>query len=139
MLGREGKASKSAGKGAKGANGKDLQAELTMELRQLRRLVREVGESFILRREGEIETLIEQLETLPAGKVKGTAPEWLRALRHLNVKPAKGRLRDVKDIDHLIGALMDGLNDAQEKGKAPTHSKKKTGAGVISHPPEGVE
>ncbi len=139
MLGREGKASKGAGKGDKGANGKDLQAELTMELRQLRRLVREAGESFILRREGEIETLIEQLETLPAGKIKGTAPEWLRALRHLKVKPAKGRLRDVKDIDHLIGALMDGLNDAQEKVKAPARPKAKAGAGVMSRPPESVE
>ncbi len=139
MLGREGKASKGAGKGDKGSNGKDLKAELTAELRQLRRLLREVGEGFILRREGEIETLIEQLETLPAGKVKGTAPEWLRALRHLKVKPVKGRLRDVKDIDHLIGAFMDGLNDAQEKGKTPARSKAKVGAGVISHPPEGVE
>ena len=139
MSGKEGKTSKDAGKSAKGTDGKDIQAELTAGLRQLRRLVREVGESFILRREGEIETLIEQLGTLPAGRIKGTAPEWLRALRHLNVKPAKGRLRDVKDMDHLIGTFMDGLNDAQEKGRTPPRSKVKAGAVVMPHQPEGVE
>ncbi|GFE57919.1 hypothetical protein [Geobacter sp. AOG1] len=133
MLGREGKGRKDSGKADKGANGKELQAELTAELRQLRRLVRDIGESFILRREGEIETLIAYLAALPAGRVRAEAPAWLRMVRQLKVKPAKGRLKDVKDMDRLIGELMDVLIDAQEKGKAS--APRKSGETMVASPP----
>jgi hypothetical protein len=133
MLGKEGKGRKDTGKRGKGTNGKDLQADLTAELRQLRRLVRDIGESFILRREGEIETLIAYLTTLPAGRVKVEAPAWLRMVRHLKVKPAKGRLKDIKDVDRLIGELMDALVEAQNKVKSPA-SRKSGGETVpVSH------
>jgi hypothetical protein len=133
VLGKEGKSQRGTVKSGKGSNGKDLQTELAMELRQLRRLVRDVGESFIMRREGEIETLVEYLTTLPAGKVKSAAPAWLRMVRNLKVKPAKGRLKDVKDMDRLIGELMDALIIAQEKkGKAPA-LKKSAGKAMSSH------
>ncbi|HYR02017.1 MAG TPA: hypothetical protein VES58_01635, partial [Syntrophobacteria bacterium] len=99
----------------------------------LRRLVRDVGESFIMRREGEIETLIEYLTTLPAGKVKSAAPAWLHMVRHLKVKPAKGRLKDVKDMDRLIGELMAALIEAQEKGKTPVRRKSKGKELPVSH------
>jgi len=133
VLGKEGKGQRGTVKSGKGSNGKDLQAELTTELRQLRRLVRDVGESFIMRREGEIETLIEYLTTLPAGKVKTEAPVLLRMVRHLKVKPAKGRLKDVKDMDRLIGELMDALIEAQEKGKSPALKKTTGKAMPASH------
>lgn len=133
MLGKEGKGRKDTGKGGKGTNGKDLQADLTAELRQLRRLVRDIGESFILRREGEIETLIASLTALPAGRVKADAPAWLRMVRHLKVKPAKGRLKDVKDVDRLIGELMDALIDAQDKVKSPVLRKSRDVTVPASH------
>lgn len=133
MLGKEGKGRKDTGKRGKGANGKDLQVELTAELRQLRRLVRDIGESFILRREGEIETLIAYLTALPAGRVKVEAPAWLRMVRHLKVKPAKGRLKDVKDMDRLIGELMDALIDAQDKVQSPVPRKSGKVTVPVSH------
>ncbi|HYR03285.1 MAG TPA: hypothetical protein VES58_08075 [Syntrophobacteria bacterium] len=139
MLGKEGKGRRETVKSGKRANGKDLQAELTAELRQLRSLVRDVGESFILRREGEIETLIDYLLALPAGKVKAEAPVLLRMVRNLKVKPAKGRLKDVKDMDRLIGALMEALIEGQEKRKAPALKKSTGKAMPESHSLKAVE
>lgn len=104
------------GNGGKGS-GTDLREELTAELKHLRGAVRDVGEGFILRREGEIETLVACLSALPAGKLRAKAPEWLRLLSHLKLKPHKGRLKDLKEIDRMIELLMDGLMELHEGGK----------------------
>ncbi|WP_298273320.1 hypothetical protein [Geobacter sp.] len=102
-----------------GANGEDLLRELEQELKHLRAVVREAGENFILRREGEIETIISYLASLPRKSVREEVPEWLRELHRLKLKPAKGRLRDLKEIDRIIECLTDGVIDAQKTpGKA---------------------
>jgi len=115
--------------------GKDalLLEELSDQLKHLRRLVREVGESFILRREGEIETLLAYFEALPKAKLKSQGPAWLRQISHLKLKPKKGRLKDLKEIDKSIDELLDGVIAAQEpskkKGKIkPGASAAKPGA-----------
>jgi hypothetical protein len=88
--------------------------ELAGELRHLRASVREVGESFILRMEGEIETLISHLAAVPTTLLKRESSAWLREIRDLKLKPAKGRLKDLKGIDGLIEALTNQVINAQD-------------------------
>lgn len=90
-----------------------LNDELVCELRLLRTLVREVGESFILRREGEIEAILTHIEGMPRRTVRREAPEMLRQLHRLKLKPRKGRLRDLKDISRLVDEFMDALVELQ--------------------------
>src|SRR5689334_12801335 len=91
-----------------------IMEELVAELRHLRGAVREVGEGFILRREGEIEAVISQLETVPTPLLKRESPGWLHEIRGLKLKPAKGRLKDLKEIDELIAAVTDQVITAQD-------------------------
>jgi hypothetical protein len=90
------------------------QEELGRELRHLRGLVREAGESFILRREGEIEAIIGHLSAVPPSVLRAQAPEWLRKIHSLRLKPAKGRLKDLKGIDALVEELAERVISAQE-------------------------
>ncbi|BDV44084.1 hypothetical protein GURASL_30070 [Geotalea uraniireducens] len=105
----------SDGERSSGGKTEDLYNEVACELKLLRSVVREIGESFILRREGEIETLLGCLETLPRKRVRDAAPEWLRELHRLKVKPHKGRLRDLKELDRLVGELMEQFMELQQE------------------------
>jgi hypothetical protein len=104
-------------KGKLEGNTEAVREELGRELRHLRALVREVGESFILRREGEIEALISNLATVPPAALRSEAAAWVRGLRGLKLKPAKGRLKDLKGIDDLIKDLAERVTSAQEGSK----------------------
>lgn len=108
-----------ANKPKKPAKNGELQEELTRELKHLRTVVREVGESFILRREGEVESLIANLAGVPPGKLRTAANDLLRELHNLKLKPGKGRLKDLKEIDRLIAVLADRIMTAQDGGKSP--------------------
>lgn len=99
-----------------GGNGA-AREELVRELKHLREVVRDVGESFILRREGEIETIISHLAAVPAGKLRSEIPGWLREIHGLRTKPDKGRLKDLKGIDRLIEDLAEQVVSAQDRGK----------------------
>ncbi len=98
------------------------QEELVGELRHLRGAIREVGGNFVLRSEGEIETVISQLETIPTVLLKRESGSWLHEIRDLKLKPSKGRLRDLKGIDRLIDGLADKIISLQD-------GKKGTGNG----------
>ncbi len=101
-----------------------VREELVRELKHLRGVVREVGESFILRREGEIETIIGHLAAIPAAPLKAEAPDWLHDIRELKLKPAKGRLKDLKEIDELIEELADQVMSAQVEKKDHRRARK---------------
>jgi hypothetical protein len=101
-------------KGTKRATNGAVLEELTQELKHLRGLVRETGEQFILRREGEIETIISNLAAVPAGKVRSEAPGLLHEIRSLRLKPAKGRLKDLKGLEEVIEELADRVISAQK-------------------------
>jgi len=103
--------------------------ELGRELKHLRALVREVGEQFILRREGDIEAIIANLSAVPSRKLRVVAPDLLHDIRGLKVKPAKGRLKDVKGIDKLIDLICDRISTAQEERKRPGKKSGKNDAG----------
>ncbi|HEX8959941.1 MAG TPA: hypothetical protein VF775_00050 [Geobacteraceae bacterium] len=99
------------------ASRESVMEELVAELRHFRGAVREVGESFILRREGEIEAVISSLETVPTALLKRESAGWLHEIRGVKLKPAKGRLKDLKVIDELIEALTDQVIAAQDGKK----------------------
>jgi hypothetical protein len=103
---------------------KAVRDELVRELKHLRGTVREVGESFILRREGEIETIIGHLAAITAAPLKAEAPGWIHDIRELKLKPAKGRLKDLKEIDALIEELADQVMSAQVGDKDHGRARK---------------
>jgi hypothetical protein len=102
----------------------DLLEELELEMRHLRALVREVGEQIILRHEGAIETIISNLKSVPQGRLKAGMPEWLQHIRGLRLKPAKGRLKDLKGIVALIEELTELVICAQEESKECSNKHK---------------
>lgn len=114
-------------KPVKATTSEDLSHEMSSELRTLRYLVRDTAEGFILRKEGEIETLLANLLVLPPAKLRAVATPWLRKLRDLKLKPAKGRLKDLKKIDELLHELLNYLIEAEgvaEGRKAPSGGKE---------------
>lgn len=100
----------------------DVRQELLNELHSLRATVRDIGECFILRKEGEIEALTGYLLTIPAGKLRIIAKTWLRESRGLNVKPAKGRMRDLKKLDKLLGDLLNSIIEIDHEAISPKTS-----------------
>ena len=97
--------------------------ELVQEFKHLRTLMRDAAERFILHREGDIETIISHLEDLPPRVLKTSTPGWMKELHGLKVKPAKGRIKDLKGIDRLIEELTDQVLSVQD-GKTPIRRKK---------------
>ena len=91
--------------------------KLINELKYLRSVVRDVGEGFIIRKEGEIEALLNSLDALPPRTVHQVSKSWLKELRNLPIKPAKGRLKDLKRIDSLLEDLLETVEDVQDSGK----------------------
>ncbi len=91
--------------------------ELVGLLKHLRAVMREAGENFILRREGEIESVIGFLEALPAGKLRTVVPGLFKDIRKLRVNPAKGRLKDLKALSRLIEELTIRVNSAEDRGR----------------------
>jgi hypothetical protein len=114
-----------AGKPKKSAKSCELLEELGRELKHLRGVVREVGENFILRREGEIEAVIASLSGVPASKLSAVASDLLRQLHNLKLKSEKGRLKDLKELDRLVAALADRVMTTQDASKT---TRKKSDA-----------
>jgi hypothetical protein len=108
--------------------------ELLAELKYVRGLVQEVGENFIMRKQGEIETLISYLAELPPTKVRDIAQDWQRQFRVLSVKPAKGRLKDLKRLDAILEQLLDSIiehDQAPAAAPRPTPARKGSAARAL--------
>jgi hypothetical protein len=108
---------------SKKATPEGLAAELASELKYLRGMIRDVGEGFILRKEGEIETLLSYLATITPQESKVFAAKWLREMRTLKVKPAKGRLKDLKNLDGLLEDFLNSIIDLQHESNVPPSGK----------------
>jgi hypothetical protein len=98
--------------------------DLSQELKHLRTLVREAGEQFIMRQEGEIETIISHLENIPPGVLRKEGAAWLLNLRQLKLKPAKGRIKDLKVVHDLVEVLTEQVIAAQDRPKVTGKGKK---------------
>ena len=84
----------------------ELRQALVEELRTLRQTVREAGEGFILRKEGEIEALLSYLLEMRPAQVEKFGKSWLRESRDLSIKPTKGRIKDLRRLDALLEDLL---------------------------------
>jgi hypothetical protein len=115
----------------------ELQHELVNELKTLRIAVREIAEKFILCKEGEIETLLDYLLEMPPTRLKAVARPWIRETRALKLKPAKGRIKDLKKIDNLLNDLLNYVIEADDQEQKPKVARKKliTGNGKVGTSP----
>jgi hypothetical protein len=84
----------------------EAQGKLLDELKYLRVTLKEIGEAFILRSEGEIETIAGYLTGMSPKNTRQIAKVWLKEARGTNFKPTKGRFKDLKKIDHLLEDLL---------------------------------
>lgn len=91
-----------------------LQNQLSSELKALRVSVREIAESFMLCKEGEIENLLDSMMKLSPRKLRSTALLWTRELRDLSLKPQKGRIKDLKKLDAILESLSNHLIEVEE-------------------------
>jgi len=113
----------------KTSRSEELQHELVNELKVLRMAIREVAEGFILRKEGEIETLLDYLLNMPPGRLKAVVRLWMRETRALKLKPAKGRIKDLKKVDSLLNDLLNHVIEADDQEQKPKVARKKLIAG----------
>jgi len=91
--------------------------DLVAELKYLRGIVHDIGENLIIRKEGEIESLISHLQTLPRSKLRCIGKGWLSEARGLSVKPSKGRLKDLHRLDRLLASLGDAVIACEDEGR----------------------
>ena len=95
----------------------ELRETIFEELRTLRQTVREVGEAFILRKEGEIEALLNYLLEMRPAQVEKFGRSWLRESRELSIKPTKGRIKDLRRLDALLEDLLSNVIEADAPAK----------------------
>lgn len=113
----------------------ELRQTLFGELRSLRQTVREAGEGFILRKEGEIEALLSYLVGMNPTQVEKFGRTWLRESRDLSIKPTKGRIKDLRRIDDLLGDLLNRVIEVEALvEKSRTKPKKPQGRKKAKEP-----
>ena len=80
---------------------------LVLELRRLRALFLEIAERYVANVEGKSAALIKSVED---GKLSSaTVAELLEEIRGLDVRPKKGRRKDLARIERTIAALQKTL------------------------------
>lgn len=119
----------------------ELRQALVEELRTLRQTVREAGEGFILRKEGEIEALLSYLQEMRPAQVEKFGKSWLRESRDLSIKPTKGRIKDLRRLDTLLDDLLNRVIEvdapaeevlARPKKALPPHEVRNSGVTSVS-------
>lgn len=88
------------------------QRELVAALHTLRLVVREVGSNYLAGLQSDVARLEQAArqareDGMPDRKQLNHMTAMLKSLTDLDVKPDKGRRRDLKEIDKLISKLSD--------------------------------
>jgi predicted nucleic acid-binding Zn-ribbon protein len=91
------------------------QAELLDALRLLRLLVKEAGQNYLTGLQGDVARIERSVhdyrqDDAPDARQVRQMAEMLRRINRLDIKPAKGRRRDVKQLDKLIERLSDTVD-----------------------------
>ena len=94
----------------------DVRPEALASLHTLRLLVKEAGGNYLARLQAEvahIEQVIRDLpvEEKPDRKRRAQLTSICKLITALDVKPAKGRRRDLKEFDRLIAKLAEMSNE----------------------------
>ncbi len=95
----------------------DLRKSIQVELRRIRSIVKEIASNYVSKLEASAEDMAKGLEEIQID-AKDDLRKILKSIRELNVKPNKGRRKDLRKIDDLIETLrgeVDVLRDKQEK------------------------
>jgi len=92
--------------------GQSTQSVLAVEAHHLRVVLREIAQHFLTNLESEIVRAIEMAGDVPENDRKDKHLDALITdLRGLQVKPHKGRLRDLKRIRNLVRDMTTRLED----------------------------
>lgn len=88
-----------------------LQKDLIGRLEHLKVEAHEVCEAYLANLDGDIKTLIDFLEgtsevRTPRDLKAETMKTWFAALERVDLKPRKGRRKDLRRVDDTIKALM---------------------------------
>jgi hypothetical protein len=88
------------------------QNDLTAALRALRLVIKEVGQNYIAGLQAEVARLEQAVrlareDDMPDRKQLQQMLQMQRWLNQLDVKPQKGRRRDLKALDRLVEKLSD--------------------------------
>jgi len=84
---------------------------VSLELSALKETLRAAAEVYTARLNSEIDQVdtavrsIEKSKKIPAAKLRDLR-DMLTLLRHVQVKPEKGRRKDLKKLDSLVGDLL---------------------------------
>jgi hypothetical protein len=80
-----------------------------VEMHRLRSVFGEIAERFAADTEARIAALIEAAKdgSIPAGKI----PELLETVRDLQVKPQKGRRKDLARVERVVGVIERALSE----------------------------
>ncbi|MFH0792522.1 MAG: hypothetical protein V2A74_00655 [bacterium] len=84
-----------------------------LELRHLRSLLKEIAQHYLAAREGELEQIIEQVQSneLDEGEREKLADFVLHEIERIDLKPRKGRLKDIRRLDRCLKVLNQKLNE----------------------------
>lgn len=101
---------------------------LQLELRRLRSLAKEITAAYLTKLEARAQELSDRLGEASAIDA-GVVGVMLKKVRNLDVKPNKGRRKDLRKIEELLDAIgidIDALVDGSEKpAAADAHPKKR--------------
>ncbi|HPA46023.1 MAG TPA: hypothetical protein PLG59_15625 [bacterium] len=93
---------------------KEQHEELVLELRRLRSLFQEIVDFYSVRGSAMIQRLVENVEAmdLEESDLELTAEQYeqvISSVRRLDVKPKKGRRKDLKSIEDLVAEIEETL------------------------------
>ncbi len=91
------------------------QQELLATLKTLRLLVKEVGGNYIAGLQSEVSRIHEAIRLAsevdePHSKKLIRLEKMLDIAAHIDIKPQKGRRRDLKELDRVISQLSDSID-----------------------------
>ncbi|HUT23885.1 MAG TPA: hypothetical protein VM492_06050 [Sumerlaeia bacterium] len=105
-------AARKTGKRESAGQSQSLQSAVALEARRLRTMLREVSQRFAGDLESEIVEALEMVDEIADGPQKKVELQTiLDDMRALEVKPRKGRIRDLKRIDKLVREMTRRLED----------------------------
>ena len=90
----------------------ELQRDLTLRLNHLKAEAREACESYLANVDSDVSTLVEFLNgssvvKKPRDRKTATLKGWMKTLDGTQIKPNKGRVKDLRRIDRTIRSMME--------------------------------
>jgi hypothetical protein len=83
------------------------QQDLLAALSSLRHLIREVGGNYLAGLQADVAAVERAVRQLEDEKTRADLQVMLGAIQNIDVKPQKGRRRDLKELDKVVTKLAD--------------------------------